>query len=631
MHTQEAARAEETKDITQILLNEGYITEDQLARAKRIHKKLEVQQRLTKVLVQLGYVYESQIREAMKKHKKHLRIGDFLLEMELIREDDLEKALKIQKAHKAEGKLLGEVLLDQGMISETRLCKALAERFDCPFIEPDLKIIDKSLLDKSIFQHMSRHLFIPFSKSSDGITVIFYDPLNKEAVKAAADIFKQAIIPAIATKEQIVNSLNGLTLAPGKMEKAQISGKDGKDDIVRIVDYLIQSAIDENASDVHLEPLAHKLRIRFRKDGVLLQKTEFPKYLQEMILSRMKVMAGVDIADKRHHQDGKIEYLYYNNKFDIRFSSYVTIFGENIVLRILSMKSGLKDFSELGFAPGTLKKYIEEVLNPTSGVVIITGPTGSGKTTTLYSSINYCNDPSIKIITAEDPVEYIIEGITQCSINPYIGLTYDETLRAIVRQDPDIIVLGEIRDKNSAQVAIQAALTGHKVFSTFHTEDSIGGIIRLMEMDIETFLISSTILSVVAQRLLRKICPACKESYKPNPYELRKVGLNNEELQGYGFFKGAGCKQCNYTGYSGRIGVYELLILNEPVKNAILEKKTSHEIRNVSFESTGLVTLLEDGIIKVLQGITTFDEIRKHIPYTAIPRKLGHILKMVEH
>ena len=341
-------------------------------------------------------------------------------------------------------------------------------------------------------------------------------------------------------------------------------------------------------------------------------------------------MAGVDIANKRHHQDGKIDYHYCGQKLDIRFSSYITVFGENIVLRILSIKTGLKDLTELGFSKNTLKKYIEEVLESSSGVVIMTGPTGSGKTTTLYGSIGQCNDTSVKIITAEDPVEYVIDGIVQCSINDYIGLTYNETLRAMVRQDPDIIVLGEIRDKKSAEVAIQAALTGHKVFSTFHTEDSISGIIRLIDMDIETFLISSTVLSIVAQRLLRKICPHCKHSYTPDPYDVIKVGLNQDDIKGYEFFKGEGCKHCNYTGYIGRIGIFELLILNEPVKNAILEKKTSYEIRKVSFETTGLITLLEDGIAKILEGITTFEEVKKHIPQTAPPRKPEQILKLVE-
>jgi type IV pilus assembly protein PilB len=615
------------KDLGDFLLEEGYITREQLDRAKRIYSKLEIKQRLSEVLLQLGYVYESQIKEVMKKHKRELRLGGFLLEMKFISESDLEKALKLQQTEK---KRLGDILIEGGVLSEIKLCKALASQLDCPFIEPDLKIINKNLLKRVDAKVMRQHLFMPFSQAQEGITVMFHDPLNLESLRAAKHIFGNGIIPAIATRTNIVDAIDAYEGGVQKVAFLRIEGEKGEEDIISIVDYLIQSAIDEEVSDIHIEPLAQKVRVRYRKDGVLIQKTELPKHLQEKIISRLKIMAGADIADRRHHQDGKIEYSYYSNKMDIRFSSYITVAGENIVLRLLSKKKGLKDLSDLGFDVGTMKRYVDEVLMPSTGVVIITGPTGSGKTTTLYSSIDYCNDPSIKIITAEDPVEYVIDGIIQCSINEYIGVTYAESLRSIVRQDPDIVVLGEIRDRESASVAIQAALTGHKVFSTFNTEDSIGGIIRLIDMEIETFLISSTVLSVLAQRLLRKICQYCRERYIPSPYELSKVGLTPDDVKGYDFSRGSGCKHCHYTGYAGRIGVYELLILNEAVKDAILQKKTSYEIRRISFEHTGLVTLLEDGIAKVVKGLATFEEVAKHTPYTCRPRKVEEILKLVE-
>ena len=611
-------------DIISGLVEEGYLSPAQLERARRIHAKLEEKQRLSEVLIRLGYVYESQIKEVMKKHKRNLRLGDFLLEMGFITELNLKKALQIQTIDK---KRLGDVLVDQGLISENNLCRALSEQLDCPLIEPVLRVIDKSLMLRSPLNLLKQHCFIPFTRSDEGIIVIFKDPLDDAALKAARQSFGEKIIPAIATRSSLIEALDGFESGVQKVKAQQL---EKRDDIVKLVDYIIQSAIDDDVSDIHVEPLAQKLRIRYRKDGVLLQKTEFPKHLQDKIISRMKVMAGADIADRRHHQDGKIDYVYFSNKVDIRFSSYVTVHGENLVLRLLSKKKGLNNLSELGMAPGTLRKYIDEVLMPTSGVVIITGPTGSGKTTTLYSSIDYCNDPSIKIITAEDPVEYIIDGIVQCSINDYIGLTFDETLKAIVRQDPDIVVLGEMRDKNSVETAIQAALTGHKVFSTFHTEDSIGGIMRLLNMDIETFLISSTVLSIVAQRLLRKICPFCKEAYEPEPREILRIGLNPEEIKNYQFYRGAGCQHCHYTGYAGRVGVYELLIMNEAIKNAVLEKMTSYQIRKISVEHSGLVSLLEDGIVKAVNGVTTFEEILKHVPYTGRPRRIEEIMKIVE-
>lgn len=612
----------------ELLLEEGFITHEQLSRATNIHKRLEVKQRLTDVLIQLGYVHESQIKEVMKRHKKYLRLGDYLLEMKFISDQDLEKALKLQKTVQ---KRLGDILVETGIISELKLCKALSEQLDCAFIDPDLKIIEQSLLKQVSAKYMRTHVFIPYTKSPEGVIVIFQDPLNQESLNAAKQAYGHTIIPAIATKTSITETIDAIEAGVTKVDAYRIDIEKGDDDVVRYVDYIIQSALEEDASDIHVEPLSQKLRIRFRKDGVLIQKTELPKSLHPKIISRLKIMAGADIADKLHHQDGKIEYSYFNQKIDIRFSSYVTVLGENVVMRLLSRKKGLKDLSELGFDSGTLKKYITEALMPTSGVVIITGPTGSGKTTTLYSSIDHCNDPSIKIITAEDPVEYMIEGIIQCSINEYIGVTFDDTLRAIVRQDPDIIVLGEIRDKNSASVAMQAALTGHKVFTTFHTEDSIGGIIRLIDMDVETFLISSTVISILAQRLLRKVCPYCRESYTPDPIDLSRLGLSPDYIKGYDFFRGSGCKHCHYTGFSGRIGIYELLVLNEAVKDAILQKKTSYEIRRVSFEHTGLVTLLEDGIVKAIKGMTTFDEVARHVPYTAKPRGIEEILKMVEN
>ena len=276
-----------------------------------------------------------------------------------------------------------------------------------------------------------------------------------------------------------------------------------------------------------------------------------------------------------------------------------------------------------------LKRFKEEALYLPSGVILITGPTGSGKTTTVYSCINHINNPSTSIITAEDPVEYIIEGISQCSINPRINLTFEETLRHIVRQDPDVIVIGEIRDQFSAEIAVQAALTGHKVITTFHTEDSIGGLIRLLNMNIEGFLISSTVISVMAQRLLRRICPSCEEPYQPNLEVLNRIGYQPNDAFGANFRKGKGCKKCQFTGYKGRIGVYELLVLDESVRDAIIGRKTSHEIRMISLENTGIVTLLEDGIFKASLGLTTIDEVLRCLPKLNKPRQLIELRRLL--
>jgi type IV pilus assembly protein PilB len=312
----------------------------------------------------------------------------------------------------------------------------------------------------------------------------------------------------------------------------------------------------------------------------------------------------------------------------MRASFYATVYGESIVLRVLSRKSNLLDLKEVGMAPRMLERFRDDALDTPSGVIMITGPTGSGKTTTLYSCVNYLNDAQTSIITAEDPVEYVLDGISQCSINPKINVTYEETLRHIVRQDPDVIVLGEIRDRFSADTAIQAALTGHKVLTTFHTEDSIGGLLRLLNMDIEAFLISSTVVCVVAQRLLRRVCKHCATPYVPTPLDLRRLGYGSSSLHGIIFKVGAGCESCRFTGYKGRVSAFELLILNEMVKDALLNRKTSYDIRRISLETSGLVTLIEDGLVKAARGETSMQEVLRHLTRLHKPRPIEDLRRL---
>jgi type IV pilus assembly protein PilB len=301
-----------------------------------------------------------------------------------------------------------------------------------------------------------------------------------------------------------------------------------------------------------------------------------------------------------------------------------------VVLRVLNKQVGLVSLSDLGMTPSMLERFRLDVLELPTGVVLITGPTGSGKTTTLYSSLDYCNQIDRKIITVEDPVEYVIDGLIQCSVFTKVGRTFEESLREIVRQDPDIIVLGEIRDKVSAETAIEAALTGHKVYSTFHTEDTIGGLVRLLNMEIEAFLISSTVISVMAQRLLRRICPNCAVPYAPSTAEVRRLGINFDEIKAYEFKKGQGCLNCSFTGYRGRVGAYELLVVNEDVKNGILAKRPAHEIRRISIERTGLISMREDAVAKVLRGFTTFEEVMRHTPQTFDMRSVSQIMGMTK-
>jgi type IV pilus assembly protein PilB len=360
----------------------------------------------------------------------------------------------------------------------------------------------------------------------------------------------------------------------------------------------------------------------------LVHYKDFPLGLVAGMTSRIKIMCGADITEKRRHQGGRFLFDHENGNVDLRVSFYATVHGEKIVMRILNRKTELLDIKDIGMSPRMLEKFKLDALDSPSGVCIVTGPTGSGKTTTVYSCINYLNTPNISIISAEEPVEYIIDGISQCSINPKINLTFEETLRHIVRQDPDVIVIGEIRDTFSANTAVQASLTGHKVLTTFHTEDSIGGLIRLLNMDIDAFLISSTVVCILAQRLLRRVCPACVAPHRITPSEMLRLGYSSSDIQEADFRKGRGCKECRYTGYKGRLAVFELLLLNESVRDGLLEHKTSHQIRKISIETTGLVTLLEDGIIKAANGITTIDEVLRCLPRLQKPRPLSELKRL---
>jgi type IV pilus assembly protein PilB len=341
-------------------------------------------------------------------------------------------------------------------------------------------------------------------------------------------------------------------------------------------------------------------------------------------------MAGAGVSDKRRHQDGRVRFEdpVSGQSSDLRASFYATLNGQKIVLRVLHRKAIRIDIRETGLAPRVLDRFLEEALDVPSGVILITGPTGSGKTTTLYGAVNYLNNEETSIVTAEDPVEYVVDGISQCSINTQLNITFEETLRHMVRQDPDVIVLGEIRDNFSAEAAIQAALTGHKVLTTFHTEDTIGGLLRLMNMDIETFLISSTVVSVLAQRLLRRVCSHCAQPYNPTLMELRKLGYTANEITAGRFVSGKGCEHCRFTGYSGRVGVFELLVLNEDVKTAIRSAQSSSQIRRVSMETSGLVTLIEDGIAKAALGQTTIAEVLKNLPRMKKPRPIPELFRL---
>jgi type IV pilus assembly protein PilB len=401
--------------------------------------------------------------------------------------------------------------------------------------------------------------------------------------------------------------------------------------VVGLVNSLFDEALLQGGSDIHLEPLKDSLRVRFRRDGVLAVQRELNLDLAAPVTTRIKVMAAADIAERRRHQDGRILYesLATGRTLDLRVSFYITIHGESIVLRLMNKPGELLAVEDIGMAARMLQQFRDEALAAPSGILIVTGPTGAGKTTTLYSCVNALNDLETSIITAEEPVEYVIDGITQCSINPKIGVTFTETLRHIVRQDPDVIVMGEVRDAFSAETAIQAALTGHKVLTTLHTEDTVGALLRLLNMGVESFLIASTVTAIVAQRLLRRVCPHCAGPYLPTPEEYRRLGYTHGDLAGAELQVGRGCPACRFTGFHGRVGIFELLLPSEAVKEAVMARKTVNEIRRLGIESAGLVTLLEDGIAKAARGQVALAEVLKRLPRQERPRPLFELRRLL--
>ncbi len=614
-------------EIARILVENGTLKKDKLEYAERVRSKLSSPKPMLEVLKELGYVDDDQIRSAVRSNANSIRLGQLLVELGLLKPRELEAALALQQ-ESSEPKRLGDVLLENNFVDESYLLGVLADQLGLPVVVPNFSSIDPVLLERVTPIQCQQYGFIPLGYDGDTVRVAFVDPLNMEAQDFAKSMLQMDLKIEVASSFALRAAIKAFS---NTLQKVQVGAKVDDSTIPGLVNTMIIDALQAQASDIHIEPLATHLRVRLRCDGVLMHYKDYDLDLIPGIASRIKVLARCNIAEKRRHQGGSFvfEDPDTGHSTDIRASFYVTMHGEKIVLRLLSRMTNLLDIRELGMAPHILSRFIEDALDIPSGVVMMTGPTGSGKTTTLYGCVNYLNDIERSVITAEDPVEYMIDGVGQCSINPKIDMTFNESLRHMMRQDPDVIVLGEIRDNQSADAAVHAALTGHKVLTTFHTEDSIGGLLRLMNMDIETFLISSTVVSVLAQRLLRRVCGNCAEPYVPTALDLRRLGYERKDIRDANFLQGRGCAHCRYTGYSGRIGIHELLVLNEAIKDTILEKQSSSVIRNVSKDAAGLVTLLEDGIVKAAAGITSLAEVMRFLPRIERPRPLNKIRRLV--
>lgn len=608
--------------IAQLLLEEQVVGEKQLRYAERIRAKLEDPRPLIEVLTELGYASEEQIDAALAKRRADIPLGELLVERGHLRPDELANALDAQAKAPEPRPRLGEILVDRRAISDRELTRVLADHLGFPMLEPSLSELDRGLLSTAPPSWMAQHQFVPVGRQGAKPVVAFADPTDSAHLDAARTVFGEAgIVPAIASRAYIRQVLDKLESAPGRARTGDLE----QSAIVSIVNEILDEAVEREASDIHIEPMVDRLRVRFREDGVLIPFREYPLDLAPSISGRIKILAKADIAERRRHQDGRFHHTSAGRELDLRVSFYITVHGEKIVLRLLNRDRQLVTLDEIGMAPRIIERFVEEALERPSGVILVTGPTGSGKTSTLYSCVNHINRPETSIITAEDPVEYMMDGISQCSLNPAIDLTYEETLRHIVRQDPDVIVIGEIRDAFSAETAIQAALTGHKVLTTFHTEDTIGGLLRLLNMEIEAFLVSSTVVSVLAQRLLRRVCTSCASDFVPTPGDLRRLGYSQKDIAGAEFKIGRGCDRCHQTGYKGRVAIFELLVLDEPVRDAVLNRATSHEIRRISRESSGLLSLFEDGIVKAARGITSIQEVQRMLPRLDHPRPVHEL------
>jgi len=606
-----------------ILLEEGIINGHELDKACRVQKKLGNDKLLSAILLDLSIISEDDHRRFTRKYGHTFRFGDLQCELRNISLEQLREAEAAMSTHA--GKRMGEILLELGFINERELAQALSDQINIPLMHLEFEIVNMELVRQFSPVFLQKNLVIPFDQGETKVSIIMADPFNKEVIREIEQRLGKKADISIGVRPSIISLLSRLE------HSASASDQRGSvDNAVDVVESLLLAAVRNRASDIHIEPLSDHVRIRFRMDGVLIHHMDIPTELAQRVISSLKVMTGLDIADQRRHQDGRMSREVGHVAVDFRISTYVTIYGENMVMRILRRDGGLKTLEQIHMNKSMMERYKHEALDAPTGVILVTGPTGSGKTTTLYASVDYLNHPNTKIITLEDPVEFAVDGIMQCSVDIKAGRTFGDSLKAIVRQDPDIIVLGEVRDRMSAEVAVQAALTGHKVLTTFHTEDSIGGLLRLLDMGIETFLISSTVVSILAQRLARCICPDCSQAYLPDPRIAQFIGIDQETLKNHTFYRGIGCLTCNGTGYFSRTGLHELLVLNDEVRSAILEKRTSQAIRQISCETTNLLSLMECGMYKVLKGVTTVEEVYRIAPRAYSERSVGEVMQLME-
>lgn len=554
------------------------------------------------------------------------RLGDVLVEQGWLSPEALEEGLDAQAEN---GERLGQVLVQQKKITEQELLNALALQLDLEVMESiEDKELRFDLVEQLPIQYLKKHEIFPFQSEDGTLRIAVNDPLDLEVLDDLRILFGQnEIRPVLVPAREILSAINR-TYGQANDTTEQIMqdlgeeadsqhlftelevGEDLLDEtsdapIIKLVNHIFSQAVKSQASDIHIEPYQQHLQVRFRLDGVLHNVLSPPRRLHAAIVSRIKVMARLDIAEKRLPQDGRTEVKIGERLVDVRVSSLPTAFGERVVLRLLEKSGKLLSMEEIGLTAAALAE-MKRLLHLSHGIILVTGPTGSGKTTSLYAALSSINSPDKNILTIEDPIEYQLDGIGQMQVNPKINLTFASGLRSMVRQDPDVILVGEIRDRETADIAIHAALTGHLVFSTLHTNDSASAVTRLTDMGIEPFLVSTAVQAIIAQRLVRLLCTHCKEAYEPEEAQWAEL-RSSREVAGP-IFRADGCEKCLETGYRGRTGIYEFLLLSEAIKGLVLKTSDANQINKVA-RAEGMASLREDGINKVMEGRTTISEV----------------------
>ncbi|EZP76339.1 type II secretion system protein E [Parageobacillus genomosp. 1] len=550
----------------------------------------------------------------MKKKQERKRLGDLLVEAGLITEAQLQEALK----EKAPGQKLGDALLQRGYITEQQLIEVLEFQLGIPHVSLYRYPIDPKVTNLISKEFAKRHMVMPLKIEGERLLVAMADPMDFFVIDDLRLSTGFQIETAIASKDDILRTINKyydidesvedfLQMAPAPETREEERANEDDSPIVRLVNQILQLAVEQRASDIHIDPQETKVLIRYRIDGILRTDRALPKHMQSMLTARIKILANMDITEHRIPQDGRIKMDIDFHPVDLRVSTLPTVYGEKIVMRVLDLGAALNDIHKLGFNQLNLQRFIELIERPT-GIVLITGPTGSGKSSTLYAALNHLNSEEVNIITIEDPVEYQIEGVNQIQVNPNVGLTFAQGLRSILRQDPNIIMVGEIRDRETAEVAIRASLTGHLVLSTLHTNDALSTITRLIDMGIEPFLVATSLAGVVSQRLVRRVCRDCQEEQEPTKREIEifaRRGMKIDKL-----IRGRGCPTCNMTGYRGRMAIHELLVMTEEMRRVILNKEPFSKLRELAIKNR-MIFLIDDGLLKVKQGLTTLEEVLK--------------------